>query len=184
MSASSYAPTLHPARRAVLCAAALAAALVAGPAVLAQTLYMRIDGVKGESLTGQPLGSDAFAIMNFSVSTDEPAKGSTSADSAERFGDVGFTLPIKGPAVALWQLAAERRQLPNASLVAVDPDTGATRFRVDLEQVVVRSLGLQTLGTREAAAGALGYQRIRIRYGESDDAPTASWDRARNGPWK
>lgn len=186
MAASPQAPNPRLARRARLCGAIFAAVLVAASGAPAQSLYMRVDGVKGENPSGQPLGSDAFALKNFAVSTDQVAnpKASGSAESAERFGDVSFTLPINGPAVALWQLAAQRQEIPKASLVALDKDTGATRFRVDLEQVVVRSLGFQTLGTREAASGALGYQRIRIRYGEGNDGPTASWDRVRNAPWK
>jgi hypothetical protein len=145
---------------------------------------MRIDGVKGEQPAKQPLGDDAFALVNFAVATDgEPGKpGQSTSPTGERFGELAFTLPISGPAVALWQLAAQRNELPKASLVAVDPATGEIRYRVDLEQVVVRSMSFQSLGTRDAAVGALSYQRIRIRAG--DKGPSAGWDRAKNAPWK
>ena len=171
-------------RRALLCAGALAAALVAATGASAQALYMRVDGVKGENPKGQPLGPDAFALLNFSVSTDpfESPQSSRFAESGERFEDLGFTLQIGGPAVALWQLAAQRQAVPKASLVWLDPSTGAVSYRIDLEQVVVKSVGLQTVGKRSAAVGEMSYQRIRIRSGE--DGPTASWDRAKNAPWK
>lgn len=176
-------------RRALPRLAALAGLLVAASASAQapETLFMRIEGVKGENLSGQPLGPDAFRLKNFSVSTDpiEPGTQVTKqATSGERFQDVNFTMPISGPAIALFQLAAQRAEVPKASLVAIDPATGATRYRVDLEQVVVRSLGLQTTGTRDAAVGELGYQRIRLRYGEDDKAPSAGWDRAKNAPLK
>jgi hypothetical protein len=174
-------------RRLALCTAACAAALLvalAGNADAGPTLFMRVDGVKGEKPAKQPLGDDAFAVLNFAVSTDgEPGKpGETTTATGERFGELAFTLPISAPAVALWQLAAQRNELGKASLVAVDPATGATRYRVDLEGVVVRSMSFQSLGTRNAAVGALAYQRIRISAG--DKGPSASWDRAKNAPWK
>ena len=166
-----------------LCAATLLAALTAHAEPPA-TLFMRIDGVKGQHPAKQPLGADAFALANFGVSTDgEPGKpGDTT--SGERFTELTFTLPISGPAVALWQLAALGSEVPKASLVAVDPATGATRYRIDLERVVVRTLSLQTRGARDAAIGSLEYQRIRIHAGEGDEGASASWNRATNAPWK
>lgn len=186
MAASPRPSPLHPARRALLCAAAIAASLVASPAVLAQTIFMRVDGVKGENPAKQPLGPDAFPLLNFTLPTDPSDSGRDceKAEKPERFGDVSFTAPISGATVALWQLAAERKEIPKVSIVSVDPNTGAARYRVDFEQVVLKSLGLQAINKRDAAAGSLSYQRVRIRSGDGKDAPTSSWDRSRNAPWK
>lgn len=183
MLRSPLAPIRRLAALAVLAGATFALDV---PAVAAETLlYMRIDGVKGENPPKQPLGADAFKIMNFEISVEKTeAPDAAGGPAPERFGDVSFALAVSGPAVALWQLAAQGDAQQRASLVAVDAATGEASYRVDLEQVVVRSLGIQTLGIRDAAVGALGYQRARIRYGEGDDAATASWDRARNAPWK
>jgi len=175
-------------RRLALCTAACAAALLVALAGNAEpnALFMRVDGVKGTSPANQPLGDDAFGLANLSFSTDgEPAPPGKSAPenvSGERFGEISFSLPINDQAIALWQLAAQRKEVPKVSFVAVDPATGATRYRVDLEQVVIRTMSLQTLGSRDAAVGTLTYQRVRIRSGEK--GPSASWDRAKNAPWK
>jgi hypothetical protein len=163
----------------VLCAVALAIGLAAASGASAQALFMRVDGVKGDNLSGQPLGADAFPILNFTISTD-PREGSASAkfaESGERFSELDFTLTVSGPAIAIWQLAAERKEVPKVSLVSVDPSTGKVDYRVDLEKVVVYSMSFQTAGKRDAAVGELHYQRIRIRSGEN--GPTA-----KNAPWK
>ena len=143
---------------------------------------LRVDGVKGTNPAQQPLGSDAFPMINFTISTeledDEPA-----SEGSERFGDVAFNIPLSGPAVALWQLAAERKEVPKVSFAAVDP-SGALLYRVDFEQVVVQSMSIQTFGKRNVATGALRYHRMRIRYGEGDKGFSASWDRVKNAPWR
>jgi hypothetical protein len=185
MTARAHTPIRDLAHRALL-GAALAAALSTATAASAQTLFMRIDGVKGENPEGQPLGADAFPALGFTLATDpmDPAKNLPIASDDARFENMSFTLPVSGPAVSIWQLAAERKEVPKASLALLDKATGAIRLRIDLEQVVVRSLGLQSVASRAAAAGELSYQRIRIRFGDGKDVPTASWDRARHAPWK
>lgn len=173
-------------RRLALCTAVGAATLLAalaGHADAPATLFMRVDGVKADKPAKQPLGDDAFALLNFAVSTDgEPGKPGDTSSPDERFVELTFTLPISGPAVALWQRAAQRNELAKASIVAIDPATGSTRYRVDLEGVVVRSMSFQRVGQRDAAVGSLTYQRIRISSGEK--GPSAGWDRAKNAPWK
>ena len=173
---------IHRPSRAALRAAAFAAVfLVASSASAQQALFMRIDGVKGEDPANQPLGSDAFSMMTFTVTTVGDSE-TARPDSADRFGDIKFTLPLTGPAIALWQLAAQLKEVPKASFAAVDA-TGATLYRVDVEQAVVKTMALQTLGKRSAGIGTMGYQRIRITNG-GGKGPDASWDRAKNGPWK
>jgi hypothetical protein len=182
MALSPHAPTRRRALHLAAWAATLLTALVAQAQPAAPTLLMQVDGVKGTGTTN-PLGAEAFGLVNFSFSTDD-ASIKLTKDAAERFGELKFTMPISGPAVALWQLAQEQKEIPKVSLVALDPASGAIRYRVDLEEVVVGSMSFQSLVKRDAAVGALTYQRIRIRSGEGDGATTASWDRAKNEPWK
>ena len=197
MSASAIAPTARRARRTAAALAAFATSCLATHAALAQdapsappqspssALLMRIDGVKGETGLKTPLGSDFFSLMNFSLSTDpDTDKSDVQVPPKERFGNVRFTMNITGPAISLFQLAAHRADVQKASLAAVDPGTGATRFRVDFEGVTMQSVSMQTLGRRDAAIGEFSYQRVRIRYGDGPDAVTASWDKTKNAPWK
>ena len=178
MASSPHVPTRRLALHLAVCTTTLLMALAA-QADPVPSLLMQIDGVKGAAPTN-PLGSEAFPLVNFSFSTDGEEEGTP----GERFGELKFTMPISGPAVALFQLAAQQKEVPKASLVVLDPASGAVRFRVDLEQVVVRSMSFQGLVKRDAAVGALTYQRIRIRAGAGDKGTTASWDRAKNAPWK
>jgi hypothetical protein len=191
MRRNPFAPHRRSIPRAVLFAAALAAALFAAQGAVAQarqTLYMRIDGVKGGATQAkQPLGPDAFPLISFETSVGRGKVGSEkNAEDVckpESPADVNLTLEVSPAAVALWQLAAEGRIAPSASLVKVDPATGATLYRLDLEQVGVRGIGLQTRMERSAASGSLFFERIRIQGGQGEQATSASWDRARKGPW-
>jgi hypothetical protein len=181
MTPAPQLPNRRYARHLAVCAATLLAALAAQADMA--PLLMRVDGVKGEALPQQPLGDGAFALANFSFSTDGTSV-KVIESAAERLGELKFTMPITEPAIALWQLAAQKKEVPKVSLVALDPASGAVRYRVDLEQVVVSSMAFQALPKRDAAVGALTYQRIRIRAGEGDKGTTASWDREKNAPWK
>jgi hypothetical protein len=164
----------------------LAAALLAAAPAGADTLYLLVDGVAGNAPPEQPLGKGAFELMTFSLGVNEVDPGTVPgpATKAGAIADLRFDAPVSVATGPLFQLAAQGKVIPKASMVAVDELTGKTRYRVDIEQVVVRSLGMQTLGSRDAINATLGFQRIRIRFGEGKDAVTSSWDRAKNAPWK
>jgi len=199
MSASAIAPTARLGRRTAAALAAFAIACLATNAGLAQdaplemppaapgppaTLLMHIDGVKVVPVVKTPIGADFFPLVNFSFSTDpDTDKSDAQVPAGQRFGQVRFTMPISPPAVSLWQLAAKRADVPKVTLAVLDP-SGATRYRVDFEGVTVQSVSMQTLGRRDAAIGEFSYQRIRLRYGDGENAPTASWDKTKNAPWK
>ena len=193
MSASAIAPTSRLGRRTLAVLAAFAVACLLSHAALAQeapgppgppsTLLMHIDGVKVDVKT--PIGTDFFPLVNFSFSTDpDTDKSDAQVPPGERFGQVRFTMPISAPTVPLWQLAAKRAEVPKVTLAVLDPANGKTRYRVDFEGVTVQSVSMQTLGRRDAAIGEFSYQRIRFRYGDGENAPTASWDKTKNAPWK
>jgi type VI secretion system (T6SS) effector Hcp len=198
MSASAIAPTARLGRRTPATLAAFAAACLLSHAALAQeppldappgppgppsTLLMHIDGVKVDAKT--PIGTDFFPLMNFSFSTDpDTDKSDAQVPPGQRFGQVRFTMAISPPAVPLWQLAARRADVPKVTLAVLDPASGKTRYRVDFEGVTVQSVSMQTLGRRDAAVGEFSYQRIRLRYGDGENALTASWDKTKNAPWK
>ncbi|HVN37741.1 MAG TPA: hypothetical protein VMW19_06135 [Myxococcota bacterium] len=194
MSASAIAPSARRARRTTAALAALATASLAASAAFAQEasaqgsptgMFMHIDGAKFEPAAKGPLGPDFFPLVNFSFSTDpDTEKSDAQVPPAQRFGNVRFTLPIGPAAVPLFQLAARRADVPKASLAVVDPATGATRFRADFEGVTVQSVSMQSLGRRDAVIAEFSYQRVRIRYGDGENAPTASWDKTKNAPWK
>jgi hypothetical protein len=179
---------LSPRLRAAACAAALLFGLAAAQAAHAKNtaLHLRIDGVSGAGTVPSPLGADAFPVLGFTIPVgQDAAESNTLADSAPPpLEDVRFNMAVTSPAVLLWQLAVQGKVVPKASLAAVDAE-GKIRYRIDLEQVAVRSLGLQTFGvTRETLVGTLGYERIRLTRGEGEDAVSASWDRTRKAPWK
>ncbi|HXK22141.1 MAG TPA: hypothetical protein VMS55_05630 [Myxococcota bacterium] len=196
MSASAIAPTARLGRRTGAALAAFAIACLATNAGLAQeappgppgpptTLLMHVDGQKVQPAFKTPLGADFFPLVNFSLSTDpDTDKSDLQVPPEQRFGNVRFTLPISPPALMLFQLAARRAEVPKVTLAAVDSATGATQYRLDFEGVTVQSLSMQTLGRRDAAIGEFSYQRVRIRYGDGENAPTASWDKTKNAPWK
>jgi type VI protein secretion system component Hcp len=156
---------------------ALAALVLASASVTrADSLYLKVDGVKGAAPETQPLGADASQIYSFTVSTDPEA-------GAGAVKDAHFDMPINGAAIQLFQLAAEAKTVPKASFASVDT-AGKVRYRVDLEQVTVNSAGFQTLGNRDALSVDLGFQRIRISYGEGKDATVTGWDRVKKQAWK
>lgn len=171
---------------ALACALLLAVGGLAPRTARAQSIFMRIDGVKGVGTTAaQPLGPDAFPLLSFDVTVEHPDDTSSgSALGKAKFGDVNFNMPISLPAAAIWQLAALGGIAPSASFAVVDANGKAT-YRVDLEQVTVRSMGLQTFGARNAGAGSLGYARLRLTTtDDKGNASTAAWDRSENKPWK
>ena len=200
MSASAIARTARLGRRTATALAAFAIACLATNAGLAQdvsldsppgppgppsNLLMHIDGVKVEPPIKTPIGADFFPLMNFSFSTDpDTDKSDAQVPAGQRFGQVRFTMAISSPAIPLWQLAARRAEVPKVTLAVLDPANGKTRYRVDFEGVTVQSVSMQTLGRRDAAIGEFSYQRIRLRYGDGENAPTASWDKTKNAPWK
>ena len=177
---------IHGARRGAfprLAGALLAFSLSASAS--ADTLYLLVDGVQGDAPATQPLGKGAFQLLTFTFSVDDASDSAPPGPTTDpaKLTDPHFDMPVTGAAVPLFALAAQRKVIPKASFVAVD-DSGKARYRVDFEQVVIRTLGLQTLGSRDAVSGTLGYQRIRFRYGDGKDAPTSGWDRATNSAWK
>jgi hypothetical protein len=198
MSAPAIAPTARLGRRTPAVLAAFAAACLVSHAAPAQEapgppgppgppsmLLMHIDGVKVEPVVKTPIGPDFFPLLNFSFSTDpDTDKSDAQVPAAQRFGNVRFTIPISAPAVSLWQLAARRADVPKVTLAVLDPATGVTRYRVDFEGVTVQSVSMQTLGRRDAAIGEFSYQRMRMRFGDGENAPSASWDKTKNAPWK
>lgn len=188
MTHRALAPHRRPAARLALALAALVAlgALTshAARAQDAAGAYMKVEGVKSGNKDNQPLGADAFPIMGFDVSVesdlDAGASGGTSATRTKsKLGDVNVNLSISSPALSLWQAAAGGTVLKNVSLAVVDAGGNAI-YRVDLEQVSVRSLGMQTLSGHNAAVGVLSYARIRLSQGGT----TVGWDRIKNEPWK
>jgi len=174
-------------RLALACAALLALAGLAPQAARAQSVFLRIEGVKGTATNAaQPLGPDAFPIISFDVTMEHPDDllSAGTALGKAKFGDVNFNMPISLPAPAIFQLALQGSVAPSASLAVVDASGKAT-FRVDLEQVTVRSMAAQSYGNRDAGSGALGYARIRITTVDAKGNTTsAAWDRAANKPWK
>jgi hypothetical protein len=175
------------ARIALGCAALAAIGGLAPQAARAQAAFMRIDGVKPDAATAQPLGPDAFPITGFEISVEQPgtlsASGGAGAGRPE-FGDANVNLSISGPALALWQLAVRGDVVPRASLAIVDAK-GLVSYRADLEQVMVKSLGMQTLGGRDAAVGVLTYGRIQLSHGggkSGKSATTVGWDKLQNKP--
>jgi hypothetical protein len=199
MSASAIASTARLGRRTGAALAAFATVCLFASAVLAQdaplgppgppgppsTLVMHVEGMKVEPGVKTPLGPDFFPLVNFSLSTDpDTDKSDAQVPPEQRFGNVRFTLQMNPAAIPLWQLAARRAEVPKVSLAALDPGTGATRYRLDFEGVTIQSVSMQTLGRRDAATGEFSYQRMRIRYGDGENAPTASWDKGKNAPWK
>jgi type VI protein secretion system component Hcp len=179
---------LSPRLRAAACATALLFCLAPAQIARAQNkmLHLRIDGVSGAGSVPSPLGADAFPVLGFTIPVGKQAAadGALAGSAPPPLEDVSFTMAVTSPAVLLWQLAVQGKAVPKASLAALDAE-GKIRYRIDLEQVVVRSFGLQTFGTtRETVVGTLGYERIRLTRGEGKDAVSASWDRTRNAPWK
>lgn len=177
--------------RATACTSLVLLALAPALAARAQNnLQMRIDGVSASGAEPSVLGTDAFPLRSFSVGVNtrpEPPDGSATPDPTAKtsgLADVDFSMAISSATPQLLQLAAEGKVQPKASLVAVDAATGKVRYRIDLEQVVVRNLGFQTLLAREGSVGTLSYERIRISYGDGKDAIRTGWDRTRNAAWK
>lgn len=172
-----------------LVAPVLLGTLLGASAGHADTLYMKIDGVPGEGAANQPLGPDAFTLLTFSVSVEDPSAPATSSAATVKPGardslaDVRFDMRVSPAAIAMWQIAAQRAVKPKATFVSVD-EAGKVRFRVDLEDVTVKTFGIQTLGGRDAGTGMLDYRRIRMTYGEGKQAITAGWDRDKEQPWK
>jgi type VI protein secretion system component Hcp len=116
--------------------------------------------------------------MTFTL-TAEPPEGASKA----ALKNAHFDMPVSGAAVQLLELAATGKSVPKASFASVDGE-GKARYRVDLEGVTVSTVGLQTLGNREAASGDLEFQRVRVTYGEGKDAVVTGWDKVKNAPWK
>jgi hypothetical protein len=142
-------------------------------------LQLRIDGVSGEGSVPSVLGADAFPVSSFTVPVgrDEANTEIPVGSGPPIPEDIQFNMPVTGPAVQLWRLAVDGKVVPKASLAAFDLE-GKIRYRIDLEQVVVRSFGLQTMGiTRETVVGTLAYERIRLTSGEGKTATSASWER-------
>jgi type VI protein secretion system component Hcp len=156
---------------------ALLALILSGASVArADTLYMKVDGVNGDPSDTPLIGKGAFRVFTFTLTTDtKSGKGEVK--------DVHFDMPVNGAAVQLFELAMQAKVVPKASFVSVD-DEGKGRYRVDLEQVTVSGAGFQTLGHRDALATDLGFQRIRITYGEGKGATITGWDRVKKQPWK
>jgi hypothetical protein len=165
--------------------AVLACAALTASAVRADTLYMKIDGVTGDADANQPLGAGAFQLLTFTLNSESTdlnvVPGATPKPATLK--DVHFDMRVTPTMVPLFGLAAQAKLIPKASFVAVGDD-GKLRYRVDLEGVVIRSLGLQTLGNRDAVASDLGYQRVRFLFGEGKDAVVSGYDRVKNAPWK
>jgi len=144
-------------------------------------LQLRMDGVSGAGSVPSALGSDAFPVISFTVpvgrdETNNPQPAGSGPPIPE---DISFNMAVTSPAVQLWLLAVEGKVVPKASLAAFDP-AGKIRYRIDLEQVVVKSFGLQTRGTsRETIVGTLAYEKIRFTSGEGKAGTSASWERSR-----
>ena len=166
-----------PARTALfgaLAALALASAQVAH----ADALYMKVDGVNGDAPETQPLGKGAFQLYTFTLSTEN-----SDAGKAGSLKDAHFDMPVRGAAIQLFELAAAAKTVPKATFVSVD-DEGNARYRVDFEGVTVSGAGFQTLGHRDALATDIGFQRVRITYGEGKTATVTGWDRVKKQAWK
>lgn len=172
-------------RSRALLSALLACAALSASAVRADTLYLKIDGVTGDADAKQPLGAGAFQLLTFTLNSESSELDSVPGATPQpaTLKDAHFDMRVSAPMVPLFGLAAQAKLIPKASFVAVGDD-GKLRYRVDLEGVVIRTLGLQTLGNRDAVAGDLGYQRVRVQYGDGKDAVSSGWDRVKNQAWK
>jgi type VI protein secretion system component Hcp len=164
--------------RTALFGALAALALASAPVAHADTLYMKVDGVNGDAPETQPLGKGAFQIYSFTLSTENSDSG-----KAGSVKDAHFDMPVRGAAVQLFELAAAAKSVPKATFVSVD-DEGKPRYRVDFEGVTVSGAGFQTLGNRDALGTDIGFQRLRITYGEGKTATVTGWDRVNNKAWK
>jgi type VI protein secretion system component Hcp len=164
--------------RTALSGALAALALASAHAAHADTLYMKIDGVNGDAPETQPLGKGAFQIYTFTLSTENSDSG-----KAGSVKDAHIDMPVRGAAVQLFELAASGKTVPKATFVSVD-DEGKARYRVDFEGVTLSGAGFQTLGNRDALATDLGFQRVRISYGEGKTATVTGWDRVKRQAWK
>ena len=95
-----------PARNAAL-GALIALALSGTSVARADTLYLKIDGVKGDAPESQPLGKGAFQLLTFTLTAEGEDGGEPGA-----LKDVHFDMPVNAAAVQIFDLVLQHKTVP------------------------------------------------------------------------
>lgn len=151
---------------------------------LAVDMFMKIEGVKGESTAGRG-HDDWIVIESFGWGATRPsgATGQARRRGSTSFSDLSVTKKVDGSSPDLYLACASGKHIPKAELVVRKAGSSEAYFRIVLEDAMITSVGVSHSAGDDVPVEevSLNYGKIHWEYSPHDDTgpgsgAAAGWD--------
>ncbi len=178
MAGNSHSRTSGAARAAV--PLALAAALAAPSVVFADSLFLKVEGVEGESADAKHKNEIDVLAWSWNLSRSVAVQAGTGRDPGKvTVNDIKIVKFVDKSTTELMQKLALGQSIPKVNLtIRRDGEKAVEYVKIEMKNVIISKISQGSAGTdeRQTETIALNFTEVKVTYTPQDDkgAPGAS----------
>ncbi len=166
--------------KAMITTAAVTAGIATSTLVHADDVFIKLDGIGGESQDGKHRGEIDATAWSWGV-TQQVGSATGAGTGRAQISDITVTKRIDKATPILAQMAASGKHIRSAVLM-VRSTQRAEYLRISLDDVLVSSIKLSVDGSKPTETVSFNFAKVRMDYspqkadGSLEPAVTFSWD--------